>query len=83
MNDLARTPRQIGSVLRRARRAQALSQTQLATRAGLRQELVSNIERGNAGTRIEAICALVAALDLEFTIRPRSRDDDTEIEDIF
>ncbi|MGB3795645.1 MAG: helix-turn-helix transcriptional regulator [Alteraurantiacibacter sp.] len=83
MIDLARTPKQIGSAVRRARRTQMLSQTQLAERAGLRQELISKIERGSSGTRIEAICSLLAALDLEFTIQSRTRVSDTRIEDIF
>lgn len=83
MDELARTPKQIGNAVRRARRTQELSQTQLAERAGLRQELVSKIESGSAGTRIEAICSLLGALDLEFTIQIRSRVSEAHIEDIF
>jgi len=78
----ARTPKQIGSALRAARRAKGLTQTQLASRAGLRQELVSKIELGSPGTSISAICALLAALDLEFAVRPRSGSA-ADIEDIF
>jgi HTH-type transcriptional regulator / antitoxin HipB len=70
-NDKARTPKQIGTALRNARRGKGLTQTDLASRAGLRQELISKIESGSPGTAISAICALLAALDLEFAVRPR------------
>lgn len=81
MADKARTPQQIGSALRAARRAKGLTQSELASLSGQRQELISRIESGSQGTSISAICALLAALDLEFRIRPRSRAPD--IEDIF
>jgi len=77
-----RTPKQIGSVLRAERRARGMTQGALASRAGLRQELVSKIETGNPGTSIGAICALLAALDIEFAVRPRGSDA-PDIEDIF
>lgn len=78
----ARTPKQIGNALRVERRAKGMTQTELASRAGLRQELVSKIESGRPGTAISAICALLAALDIEFEVRPRGRDA-PDIEDIF
>ena len=81
MADKARTPQQIGSALRAARRAKGLTQSELSSLSGQRQELISRIESGSQGTSISAICALLAALDLEFKIRPRSRAPD--IEDIF
>ena len=83
MTQLVRTPKQLGDALRRQRRAKGLSQTSAAQLAGLRQELVSRIETGSPGTRIDSICALLGALDLEFIVRPRSRVSDTDIEDIF
>lgn len=82
--DKARTPKQIGSALRAARRAKSLTQTELASRAGLRQELVSKIESGSPGTSIFAICALLAALDLEFAVRARGGGGGApDLEDIF
>lgn len=83
MDQLARTPKQIGDALRRARRARKLSQTEAAELAGLRQELVSKIETGSPGTRIESICALLGALELEFVVRSRSRLSSEDMEDIF
>lgn len=75
MNDLARDPRQIGNLIRRARKRQALSQKALGDKAGLRQETISLIENGNSAARIETLLAVLAALDLEFQIAPRSKPD--------
>lgn len=83
MEQIVRTPKQVGDVLRRQRRAQGLNQTDLADTAGLRQELVSKIETGNPGTRLESICALLAALDLEFVVRHRTTVSVKDIEEIF
>ncbi|MGL4960926.1 MAG: helix-turn-helix domain-containing protein [Inquilinus sp.] len=60
-----------------------MSQTQLAGRAGLRQETISLIETGNPAAKLETIVAVLAALDLEFRIVPRSKGAAADIEDIF
>jgi HTH-type transcriptional regulator/antitoxin HipB len=83
MNDLARTPKQIGNLVRRTRKKGGLSQTQLGAKAGLRQETVSLIETGNPAAKLETILAVLAALDLEFQIAPRSKGAAADIEDIF
>lgn len=83
MNQIARTPKQIGAIIQRQRRLKNLTQLALAERIGLRQEKVSKIEAGHPGTRIETICALLSALDLEITIAPRSKGSPKDIEDIF
>ena len=82
MADLARTPQQIGNLIRRARKKRGLSQTELADRSGLRQETISLIETGNPAARLETILAVLTALDLELQIEPRSKAN-TSIEDIF
>ena len=48
MSDLARDPRQLGNLIRRARKCRALSQGTLGAKAGLRQETISLIENGNS-----------------------------------
>ena len=83
MTDLARTPKQIGNLVRRARKKRGLSQTQLGDRAGLRQETISLIETGNPAAKLETILTVLATLDLEFRIEPRSRGAAADIEDIF
>lgn len=81
--NLARTPTQIGNLLRRARKKHGLSQTQLGAQTGLRQETVSLIENGNPAARLDTVLSLLAALDLEFRITGRSKGAAADIEDIF
>jgi HTH-type transcriptional regulator / antitoxin HipB len=73
MHDLARDPKQLGNLIRRGRKRQAVSQKNLGDKAGLRQETISLIENGNRATKIETILAVLAALDLELRIAPRSK----------
>jgi len=81
--ELARTPKQIGAIIQRARKNRGWSQTELGDRAGLRQETISLIETGNKATKLETILSVLAALDLEFRIDARAKSDPREIEDIF
>jgi HTH-type transcriptional regulator/antitoxin HipB len=81
--ELARSPQQIGNLVRRARRQRGWNQTQLGLKANLRQETISLIENGNPPTRLDTILAVLAALDLEFRITPRSKGHVEAIEDIF
>ncbi len=83
MTDLARNPKQIGNLIRRARKRRGWSQTELGEKAGLRQETVSLIETGNPATKLDTILAVLAALDLEFRIEPRSKGGNAAIEDLF
>lgn len=83
MNDLARTPKQIGNLVRRTRKKRGLTQTQLGQLAGLRQETISLIETGNPATKLETILAVLAALDLEFRISARSTSGAADIEALF
>ena len=83
MTQIARTPKQIGAIIQRQRQSKNLTQLALAERIGLRQEKISKIEAGSPGTRIETICALLSALDLEITVAPRSKGSPKDIEDIF
>jgi HTH-type transcriptional regulator/antitoxin HipB len=83
MANVARNPKQIGNLIRRARKHRKWSQTQLGERAGLRQETISLIEAGNPASRIDTLLAVLAALDLEFRIGPRSKGQAAEIEDMF
>lgn len=63
MRNLRAAP--FGSILFRQRDLTELSQHELGNKAGLRQATVSKIESGSPTTRIQTICALLAALDLE------------------
>jgi len=81
MDQLARTPNDIGHALRQARKQQQLSQQALATRSGVWQETISKIENGSPGTRMETIFDLCAALNLEIQITDRSTGTTDFLED--
>jgi transcriptional regulator with XRE-family HTH domain len=49
--------------LRRLRRAQKMTQEQLANAAGLRQALISELESGKLDVRIDTLSRLAVALD--------------------
>ncbi|MCW5796025.1 MAG: helix-turn-helix domain-containing protein [Nitrospira sp.] len=83
MKDLARDPRQVGNLVRRARKKQRLSQSQLGDKAGLRQETISLIETGHPAAKLQTILGILAALDLELRIVPRSKGQAADIEEIF
>jgi len=71
---LARDSKQIGNIIRRARKKQGLTQSQLGDKAGLRQATISQIESGNPSARIDTLLQLFAALDLELRVAERSKD---------
>ncbi|CAL4866067.1 hypothetical protein MMA231_00304 [Asticcacaulis sp. MM231] len=82
MKQLARSPKQIGSVLRRHRESKNMTQCELAGLAGVRQATVSEVETGQEGTKLATLLDILAALDLEIMITARTRDNQ-DIEDIF
>lgn len=73
MDQIARTPHQIGAALRRQRRVLRLSQTQLGAKTDLRQATISALESGDAGTQLRTLFDALAALGLELVIRERSQ----------
>lgn len=83
MDQIARTTKDLGNVLRNARKAQSLTQAELASRAGIWQRTVSNIETGASGAKVDTIFDLLAALDLELHLVPRSKMKPGDLEDIF
>ncbi len=83
MADLARSPKQIGNLIRRARRRRGWSQTQLGERAGFRQETISIIENGNPAAKLDTLLIILGALDLEFQVGPRTKGSDVAIDKMF
>jgi len=81
--DLTRNPRQLGNVIARARKQRSWNQTQLGDKAGVRQKTISLIETGNPAARLDTILSVLAALDLEIRIVPRTKGRASDIEDIF
>ncbi len=83
MDQIGRTPKQIGAIVRRERRRQSLSQTQLGARIRLRQATISSLEAGSSATQLQTLLEALAALDLEIVVRPRSKASKTTIEEMF
>lgn len=83
MDAPARTPRQIGNLIRRARKQRGWSQSQLAERVGVRQGTISLIETGNPATKLETLLAILAALSLELQVASRLKGSRAGIEDLF
>jgi HTH-type transcriptional regulator/antitoxin HipB len=82
MERIARAPKQIGDALRR-RRKLGLNQTSLGEKTNLRQATILSVETGLPGTRLSTLCDSLAALQLGFVLRPRSKASPSEIEAIF
>lgn len=83
MDQIARTSKQIGDALRRRRRALNLTQRDLGIKTSLRQATISAIENGEPGTQLRTLSDVLAALNLELVIRPRTKGSPIEIEDLF
>jgi HTH-type transcriptional regulator/antitoxin HipB len=83
MEQIARTPKQIGDAIRRRRRKLGLNQAKLGERTSSRQATISTVEAGEPGTQLRTLCDIMAALDLELVIRPRTKGTKDAIEDIF
>ena len=82
MQAIARTPLQLGNSIRQRRRELGLTQEQLAARAGVRQRTISDIER-SAAARFDTVLRVLAALDLELVVRPRTKGSSEDIEKLF
>ena len=82
MNSVSRTPKQLGTELRRYRKKSGLTQTDLSNRIGKRQATISNLEIEGSGA-LETLFAVLSALDLELAVRPRSKGESVKLEDIF
>ncbi len=80
---IARSPKQLGHVIQRTRKQLGLTQTELASLAGLRQEKISIIESGQDGAKLSTIFSLLAALNLEIVVETRLSKNKKNIEDIF
>ncbi len=83
MSQRARTARQIGAILRRARRNANLTQAELGARIGLRQATISKLEAGEPATRLSTLMDVLSALGLEIVIDERGRVSPKDLEDLF
>jgi HTH-type transcriptional regulator / antitoxin HipB len=81
-DQIARTPKQVGDAVRRRRRALGISQRDLAGKTDLRQATISGMEAGDSGT-LRTLFDILAALDMEVVVRPRTKASNEKIEDLF
>jgi len=72
MEQLVHSPKSLGSAITRQRKAKKLSQTEAGSTFKIEQSTISSIEQGAPGTRLETLFRLLAALDLEMVIRPKT-----------
>ncbi len=82
-DQIARTPQQVGEAIRRRRKALHLTQKGVGDKAKLRQATISDLETGEAGTQLRTLLEVVAALELELVIRPRTKASAKDIEAVF
>ena len=83
MHQIVRSPKQLGTLIRRERRQRSWTQSHLASMTGLRQEFISKIEAGQEGTKLATIYAIFAALELELVVEQRNPDQAPGVEDVF
>jgi len=80
---IARTEKQLGAILRRTRKQAGLTQSDLGKKMHLRQGTVSRLEAGAPTIQLRTVMEALAALDLELLIRPRSKASPADIESLF
>ena len=80
---IARSEKQLGAILRRQRKQAGMTQTQLGEKVHMRQATISKLEDGAPATQLRVLITTLAALDLELVIRPRSKSSGDEIEELF
>jgi len=83
MMQSARTAKQIGAIIRRARRSANLSQAGLGAKIGMRQATISKLERGEPATQLATLLDVLSALGLEIIIDRRGRVVAKDLEDLF
>lgn len=73
MTQLARSPKQLGTIIRNVRVSRNLTQQAVADLVGTGQKTVSRIEGGHPGTKLDTLFSIIAALDLDLNLAPRSK----------
>ena len=74
MDYVARTPAQLGPILRSVRVERGLTQKEAGAKVGLKQSTVSAIENNAAHTSLDTLYKLLSALELEWVVRDKSGD---------
>lgn len=83
MNQVIRSPNQLGSLIQSERLRRGLTQKELAELSGIGQKTISHTESGNSGTKLKTVFSLLATLGLELRLVVRSKTPQGDIGDIF
>jgi HTH-type transcriptional regulator/antitoxin HipB len=83
MDQIARTPKQIGAIVQRQRRKLRHTQKSLGARIKHRQATISRLEAGEPAIRLDTLLDVLSALNLEMVVRPRTKGSAEDIEDLF
>lgn len=73
LEPVVRNSAQLGAALLRFRKLALCTQKQVGVKSAIKQALVSRIESGANGTRLETLFKLLAGLDLELVMRSRRK----------
>ena len=74
MDYVARTPAQLGPILRSIRGERGLTQRDAGAKVGLKQSTVSAIESDAGRTSVDTLYKLLSALGLELVVRSKTSD---------
>ena len=72
MDYLARTPKQLGQILRGYRKQKRLSQKETGDRVGLLPKTISGLEIEPGRASLESLFKLLSALDLELVVQDKA-----------
>jgi HTH-type transcriptional regulator / antitoxin HipB len=66
---VARTPQQLGQILKACRKKRQLTQDMVGAKVGVRQSQISSIETHGADITVDTLYRLLSALGLELVLR--------------
>lgn len=75
-NEIIRSRRQFGQVLRKVRNKRDFTQDELSDKSGVVQDKVSKIENNNHNPTLDTIFRLLGALNYEIELRERPGSDE-------
>ena len=73
METTARTPQQLGQALRSRRATLKLSQTDVGSKAGIKQDTVSTLEIHTPSSTVETLYKALSILGLELVVREKAQ----------
>ena len=83
MEQIARSAKQLGAIVRRQRRHQNLTQSQLGERVGLRQATISRLEAGQPAIQLQTLLDVLSALNLEITVDERRNTAAVNVDELY